>query len=193
MRSVLAVLAVLLFGTASLWAGTDGFRAFTAESARRLAVREHPRALPDVLLQDAGGRDFRLRDYRGQRVLVEFIYTRCTTLCTVLGSSFQRVYRTAPERDVKLVSISFDPADTLTDLRDYARRYGADGRRWRVARVADPERLKALLRAAGVVVIPDGYGGFQHNAAIQMIDRRGRLARIFDENAVGPVLAALQR
>lgn len=191
MRSLLAMLAVLFWGAVSLWAGTDGFQAFTAESARRLAIREHPRPLPDVLLQDADGRDFRLADYRGRRVLVEFIYTRCATLCTVLGSSFQQISRSPAARDAVLLSISFDPADTPGSLRDYAHRYGADGRYWRIAHVVDSEDLKILLRAAGIVVIPDGYGGFQHNAAIQLIDRQGRLAQAFDENAVGQVLEAL--
>jgi protein SCO1/2 len=31
-----------------------------------------------------------------------------------------------------------------------------------------------------VVVIPDGMGGFEHNAALLVVDGRSRLVRIFD-------------
>lgn len=35
----------------------------------------------------------------------------------------------------------------------------------------------------GVVVLPDGGGGFVHNAAIDVIDAQGRLAGVYDPDA----------
>jgi protein SCO1/2 len=51
---------------------------------------------------------------------------------------------------------------------------------WRFARVADPARLRLLLDAFGVTVIDDGRGGYEHNAALLVVDTRGRLVRVFD-------------
>jgi protein SCO1/2 len=197
MRSVLASIAMLLLGTAALWLGTDGFQAFTAEGARRLAVAETPRQLPAVRLQDSSGATFGLEDYRGKLILVTFIYTRCPYICTVMADSFEHIYQVLPspmlEREVALLSVSFDPRyDGPAELAAYAKRYGAAGPAWRFARVADAMELKALLDAFGIVVIPDEYGGFEHNAAIHLVDRRGRLARIFDYEAPKVVLKELE-
>lgn len=184
-RSLGAALVVLAAGAGTLWAGTDGLRAFTSEQARRLAVERSPRRLPEVVLEDQDGVRFTLDEYRGRQLLVDFIYTRCPSLCLALGGSFQqlnrRFDRQVDEENAVLLSISFDPQyDTSATLRAYAKRFGADGERWRFARVGNRAQLEALLDVFGVVVIPDRFGGFQHNAAIHLIDRRGRLAGIFD-------------
>ena len=49
---------------------------------------------------------------------------------------------------------------------------------WRVARLSDDAAIATLLDAFGVIAIPDGRGGYEHNAAIHLIDRNGRLVRI---------------
>ncbi len=196
MRGPTAVIAVLLLGSLVLWRATDRLQAFTTESARRLAVQRAPRPLPDPLLQDQDGRIFRLSDYRGRRLLVNFIFTRCPTLCLALGDSFARVAEALPAArhggGVVLLSISFDPVyDTPERLAAYGTRHGADGERWRIARVENPAELGVLLARFGVVVIADPVFGFQHNAAQHLVDRAGRLARIFDHDAPQAALAAL--
>ncbi len=182
-RSVAAAALVTLLGSAALWWGTDGLQAFTAETARRVDVLRLPRALPASVLEDQDGRAFSLQDYRGRLLAVEFIYTRCTTLCRSLGMAFKQIRdRVPPEalgRDFALVSISFDPErDDPPSLKAYGRTYGADGAHWRIARVRDGAQLPALLEAFGLVVVPDGLGGFEHNAAIHLLGRDGKLAWI---------------
>lgn len=184
LRPLLAALAVSAAGVAALAAGTSGLGAFTTESARRLAVAAAPLALPDAVLEDPSGARFRLRDFRGRPVLVEFFYARCPTVCTEATAAFGQLRDALdPSGDdgPLLVSISFDPAhDGRATLADYARAFGADGRGWRFARPTDAEELRRLLAVFGVIAIPDGAGGFVHNAAIHLLDRAGRLARIYD-------------
>src|SRR5699024_5008041 len=55
LRTLLASLLVLAAGFCTLAATTDGFRAFTAQAAHRIDVREHPRAVPPIPLQTARG------------------------------------------------------------------------------------------------------------------------------------------
>lgn len=189
---IAATALVTSLGTGALWAGTDGLQAFTAETARRTDILLHPRALPDTALQDQDGRTFTLADYRGQFLLVEFIYTRCPSICRSLGMAFRQIHDEVPHevlgRDLALLSISFDPArDDPTELKGFARTHGADGTKWRVARVRDEEQLQSILDAFGVVVIPDGQGGFEHNAAIHLLDRDGRLALISNIDAPLPL------
>lgn len=186
-RSVVIGMLVTVIGIGILWLGTDGFVAFTAETARRTALLRAPRALPAAVLEDQDGRLFGLQDYRGKLVAVEFIYTRCSTVCRTLGTAFKQIREHVPQqvlgRDFALLSISFDTeADTPRRLKAYGDAYGADGKHWRVARVRNAAELHTLLDAFGITVIPDGLGGFEHNAAIHLLGRDGRLALISDIN-----------
>lgn len=185
LRALLASLLILAAGIASLALATDGFRAFTSETARRVDVREHPRAVPDVPLQTAQGQRVDFAALRGRWLLVDFIYTRCMTYCSVQGGEFARLQdRLAVPiaRDrVALLSISFDPAhDGPVHLADYQRRFGDRGAGWIAARPMDAAGLAALRRVFGVTAVRDGMGGFVHNAAIAVVDPEGRLVAILD-------------
>lgn len=182
---LVATALVTLLGVGVFWSGTDGFTAFTAETARRADILRSPRSLPAAALEDQDGRRFGLQDYQGRLLAVEFIYTRCTTLCRSLGMAFRQVRERLPAqalgRDVALLSISFDAArDDPASLKAYGQAFGADGAHWRIARVRNPDEVAPLLAAFGVVVIADGLGGFEHNAAIHLLGRDGRLAQISD-------------
>jgi len=190
-RSVAATALVTVLGTGVFCWGTDGFTAYTAEAARRADLLRAPRPLPAAVLEDQHGRLFSLDDYRGRLLVVEFIYTRCETICRSLGMAFRQIRDRLPAaalgREVALLSISFDPArDDPASLAAYGRSHGADGEHWRLARVRDAAQLRALLDAFGIVVIADGRGGFEHNAAIHLVGRDGRLAGIDDLDAPVP-------
>lgn len=185
---------VLAVGIAALSSATEGFRVVTSEGARRLAVERHPRALPDVTMVDQDGGAFSLADYRGKTLLVDFIYTSCPTICSVLGDDFRHVLDLAYSKEangIDLLSISFDPADDDRQaLRDYGERHGAAPPRWRIAAPEDRRGLAQLLGAFGTIVIPDGNGGFVHSSAVYLVDPRGRLARILDPDAPSSLFAA---
>jgi len=65
-------------------------------------------------------------------VMVNFIFTTCTTICPVLSATFQQVQSElgAEAESVTMVSISIDPEyDTPERLRDYAKLFNA-GKQW---------------------------------------------------------------
>lgn len=192
-----ASLAAFLSGTAALWMATDGFAAFTAEAARRLRIEAAPQPVPavDILLSD--GRLANLRAF-GRPLLVDFVYASCPTICTTLGQEFlqiqQEVTRLGLTDRIHLVSLSFDiERDSPAMLAAYAKHHGADAAVWSVGRPRDARDLARLLGTFGVTVIPDGEGGFVHNAALHYVDADGRLARIFDLGDVGPIVAILSQ
>lgn len=185
MRSFLSGFLVICFGVFLLWTGTDGFRAFTAEGARRLAVLEQPRPLPAAALQDQDGRMLNLQDYKGQYLLVTFMYTRCAELCPILEANFKKIYQGIDEehlgKQVSMLSISFDPEfDMPQMLKYYAGNFEADGESWKIARVPEQKVQEDLLEFFGVVVIPAGVGRFEHNGAFYIVDPDGRLIEILD-------------
>lgn len=198
-RGFLPLLAfVAAAGTAALAWETDGFRVVTSAGARQLAIERTPSPLPDVRLVDQDGNAFSLSSYRGRPVLVDFIYTRCPTVCGTLGDDFHHVLELMRDAKSKapidLLSISFDPQnDDLQALKLYGERFDAASPQWRIASLADTAALPALLRSFGVIVIPDGMGGFIHNSSIYVVDARGRLARILDTEAPPQLLAQALR
>lgn len=190
---VAVLLTVLFLGVAVLWWGTSGFSVFTAEGARRADVQRQPRPLPMVALQDQQARAVSLADFKGKVVLLDFVYTRCPTVCTVLGSGFQQlrqqILSSGLEGRIVLLTFSFDPEqDGPAQLTEYADRYGGADRNWQFVRAPSRGDTDRLLRAAELVAIPDGFGGYVHNAAIHILDREGRLARIVDTEAIDEAL-----
>lgn len=166
---------------------TLGLSAWTREDARRLLIERTPIALSPL---EMIGHDKRaLAPWTKDRAvaqvyLVDFIYTRCPSLCIALGSVYQRMQQAIVDRglvsQVALLSISFDVAhDGVAEATWYARVHGAAPGAWWVA-IPDAGGLERVLEEAGVVVIPDGAGGFAHNGGIHVIDAQGRLLRVFD-------------
>lgn len=185
LRTLLASLLLLTAGIGVLAALTDEFRAFTTASALRISVREQPRPVPDVALQTADGRTIDLKDLQGRWVLVDFIYTRCVSTCSVQGSEFARLQDrlAAPiaRGEVSLLSISFDPAhDGPAQLAGYQRRSGTRGAGWIAARPIDNDGLQDLMRVFGIKAVADGMGGFIHNPVVAVVDPHGRLVAVLD-------------
>lgn len=87
--------------------------------------------LPDTALLDQDGRNVRLKsDVIGERiVIVDFIYTSCTTVCPVVSAVMAQAQgRLAARlgRDVALVTVTVDPVrDTPARLKDYGARIGS--------------------------------------------------------------------
>jgi protein SCO1/2 len=92
--------------------------------------------IPDVTLQDASGAQVSLRSlFDGQEpVILNFIFTTCTTICPVMSATFEQVQEKlgAKRNRVRMVSISIDPEnDTPAKLNDYAKRFHA-GSHWKM-------------------------------------------------------------
>ncbi|EGL83299.1 electron transport protein SCO1/SenC [Caldalkalibacillus thermarum TA2.A1] len=180
-----AVVVVLLFGLVLFYWGTDGYTAFTAETARVKQLMEENPLFPDVTLEDSRGETYPFSTFRDRYVFITFMYTNCKTVCLMLETNMARVYELIPEKhfedDIVFLSISFDPDhDDPPVLDQYKDLFGSDGIRWRMARIPDQEELNLVLESFGVIVIPDGQGNFAHNSAFYLVDRQGRLIKVMD-------------
>ncbi|MGO4158083.1 SCO family protein [Cupriavidus sp. YAF13] len=207
-KTLAMVALVLVLAGAAVFATTRGLRTLSADGARRLDLARAPRELPALALFDQTGRrhDFggpmpqgEGSGKRGRPVtLVTFVYTRCLAICRTSASGQAWLQQQLRERGlqdrVRLLTLSFDPArDTPAALLAYARTLRADPAIWTFATVADPARLRGLLDAFGIVVLPDGLGGYSHNAALFLVDAQGRLAAAYDVERPDLALADVLR
>jgi protein SCO1 len=197
MKAFPASLMVAAFGAAFLWHATDGLQALTSESARRLSVARQKPAVPDIVLETMAGKTRPLRPDNGQASVVTFIYTSCPTLCQSAGSELARmrgglIARGLGDR-VRIMSISFDPEnDTRDEMTRYGETHDADGKIWTVARPSAKD-LPSLLERFGVVVIPNRFGGFEHNAAMHIINPEGKLAAIIDITDISGAITTIEK
>lgn len=103
-------------------------------------------ALPPFALVDHTGQPLTNDSLRGHVTIVDFIFTRCDTICPVLTAKMHTLQeRTGDAPEIKLLSISVDPThDTVEALAAYAAKHRADPTRWRFAR-GDVGAITALV------------------------------------------------
>lgn len=89
---------------------------------------------PNVKLVDTNGKSVWLRNWLDgdAPVMLNFIFTTCTTICPVTSATFSMVQEKfeAEHGKIRLVSISIDPEhDSPPKLNEYAKKFGA-GAQW---------------------------------------------------------------
>lgn len=185
----LAIILVLSFGLVLFYIGTDGFRAYTAESARVSQLTEEKPTFPDVIFEDSKGRIYPISEFKDKYVFITFLYTACGTVCPQLEMNMSKVYDLLPGKyigeEIIFLSISFDPTrDDPATLDRYKDAFHSDGETWRMARIPDQAELESLLKTFGVIVIPDGNGNFAHNSAFYLVNKEARLVEVMDYTKV---------
>ncbi len=180
-----AMIIILMFGLSLFYLGTDGFTAFTAETARTSNLLEEQPKLPSVTLEDHEGDEYDFSEFEGKYMLMTFIYTACSTVCPQLEMNVKEIYEQIPTQylgdDLMFLSVSFDSErDTPEILNNYRENIGGNGEIWRMARIADKQQLEATLDGFDIIVIPDGDGDYAHNVAFYLVDPEGYLIDVMD-------------
>ena len=198
LKTFAAATVVLLASLVMLFAATGGGQSFTTETLRRQHISQHAERVPtfDVTLSNGQRTQLAAVLGPGGKVwLVDFVYTRCQTLCTSLGSVYQQLQAQIESRGllgkVGLLSISFDPAnDDAIALTDYAKRMGMNPQVWQIVTLTNWQDRRRLLDAFGIMVLPAPLGEFEHNAALHVVTGGGLLTRIIDYNDFNTALDA---
>jgi protein SCO1/2 len=112
--------------------------------------------IPDIPVRDQNGRPLKFYTdlVKGKTVVINVIFTTCTTICPSLTATLRRVQEGLAARapDVQLISISVDPTtDTPERLRDFATRFHA-GPGWTFV-TGDKADIDSLLGALGAAAV----------------------------------------
>jgi protein SCO1/2 len=157
-------------------------------------------SVPDFSLIDRSGRKIGRGELLGKVWVVDLIYTRCPDTCPLQSAEMARLQADlAGETDVRLVSITVDPArDTPQALSRYANRFKADAGRWlfltgdkgAIYRFAQEGLHLPLLdprnsgRAAGSPSATSrrriGGDGLLHSSRFVLIDREARIRGYYE-------------
>jgi len=88
--------------------------------------------VPDFALMERSGQSVTRADLHGKVWIASIIFTRCVEECPLVSNHMAQLQATfAAEPDVRLVSITVDPAyDTPEVLTRYAQSFAAQSQRW---------------------------------------------------------------
>jgi len=151
-------------------------------------------AVPDTALVDENNAAYPLTSLKGHRVALTFMYTRCPQpdFCPLMDRNFaaiqNEIKKTPGLGDVRLVSVSFDPAnDTPAVLKTHARALQADPAVWHFV-TAKADDMKGFSAKFGVTAEPsdESPAVLAHNLSTAVIDADGRLVKIRPGNMWTP-------
>jgi protein SCO1/2 len=151
-------------------------------------------AVPDTKLVDENNAARPLTSYKGHRVALTFMYTRCPQpdFCPLMDRNFAAIQneigKTPGLGDVRLVSVSFDPAtDTPAVLKTHARDLKADPAIWHFV-TASRDDIKGFTAKFGVIAVPsdESPAVLTHNLSTAVINADGTLVKIRPGNMWTP-------
>jgi protein SCO1/2 len=140
----------------------------------------------DATLIDQDGKMRHLSEWRGHRLALTFVYTRCPLpeFCPLMNQHFRTVQTTLAKTpalsDVRLLTMTLDPAyDTPAVLKPFAAGAGADPARWTFL-TATPADAAPFLEQFGIIVERDPSNEVQitHNLRTAVIGADGRLKSV---------------
>jgi protein SCO1/2 len=119
-------------------------------------------------LRDQDGKLVKLSDYRGQPLMLTFMYSTCRDTCPVTAYQMRGAMDDIGH-DIPTLAISVDPKnDTPLNAKRFLNRTGLTGRMKFL--MGSEKQLEPIWKAYGVQ--PQGKG-FDHSAYVLVIDRRG--------------------
>lgn len=156
------------------------------------AVADSPTVLRDLRLQDQHARAVDPASFDGRVLLLNFVFTSCSTSCPLQTHELAQLRRRLPEAvraRAEFVSVSVDPLnDTPARLAAFARQFGADQPGWRFV-TGTPVQVDRLL-ARMQVLAPGRSAPADHRTSLWLFDRRGALVQRFAGAPLDPTRLA---
>ena len=165
--------------------------------------------VPDFHFINQEGQPIHLAQFRGQPLLVTFIYTRCPLpdFCIRMSNNFADVARTLQQNNpaafakLQLLSISIDPEfDNPKVLKDYGKHYAGtvdpNLKHWNFA-TAKPAEIRKSAEYFGLTYQSQN-GQIVHDLRTALLDPNGKIAEFYTGNQWRPSetaarIAELQR
>ncbi|MBI3867386.1 MAG: SCO family protein [Verrucomicrobia bacterium] len=158
----------------------------------------------DGALLDSTGKPRRLAELtRGRITVVSFIYTRCAAAkaCPYATGVLMQLHRDSAEdaalaKELRLVSMSFDPANDTPELMAAYSRLASQhptAAPWHFVTTRSQAELQPILAAYGQAVDKkqnslDPTGPLNHALRVFLIDRKGCIRNIYSSGTLDPRL-----
>ncbi|MBA4148293.1 MAG: SCO family protein [Verrucomicrobia bacterium] len=156
--------------------------------SRDVEVLDVGDVLPDYSFTNQFGKTFKMSDFKGKALAINFIFTKCPfpTYCPRMAQNFSQALKQLKQsKDARtnwhFLTITIDPeTDTPAVLEGYAKTYNYDPQRWTFA-TGDLVEITAITEQLGQTFWREG-GTINHNLRTVVIDGEGRLQTILPSN-----------
>ncbi len=124
--------------------------------------------------KDQDNQDFTLSQLAGNPTLVAMIFTHCPDACPRIMADLGIIDKALEANDnVRYLLVSMDPKrDTPAVLKDFAKRWNLDMRRWTLI-TSDQAKVLEIAAVLGVKYQSTADGDFNHSNQIALIDDTG--------------------
>jgi protein SCO1 len=143
---------------------------------------------PGFTLTDQHGRSVSLSDYRGQVVVLTFLYSRCGATCILIAQQIRGALDELDEDGARAPAVLVVSADPRADTRASVARFLAEvSLTGRVEYLTGPPTsLERVWRSYGVTPASASAASFDRFASILLLDARGRERVLFESEVLTP-------
>ena len=168
----------LMFALALLAQPVVSSAAAASQPSMKGGVFDPPRAAPEIVLPSSNGSPFKLSNYRGKVVVLEFGYTHCLDVCPVSLATLTQARQQlgAAGADVQVVFITVDPErDSAARLRSYLSPFDPSF----IGLTGSRPQIDAVLKSLGISASKRMVEGsktdytMHHSSYLYFIDRKG--------------------
>jgi protein SCO1/2 len=185
--TVLAAVLAYVFRGGSTIKGPGGVS--TAQGARYdgLALSS-AEAAPPLALHNYLGTPVNIASYRGEAVLVTFLYTHCPDVCPLIASHLHTALTEMPaaeRRELQIIAVSVDPrGDTPNTVSQFLAAHEMTGQMQYL--IGSAAVLKAVWKAWGIASAAEASAAnpdlVAHSALVYGITAHGKITVIYPSN-----------
>lgn len=121
---------------------------------------------------------------KGKIYVTDFFFTTCQSICPIMSSELERVYKTfATNKDILILSHTVSPEeDSVNIMMNYANLHGVKDRRW-LFLTGDKKHLYDMARTSYLLNAEEGNGDaddFIHTQNFALVDKERHLRGFYD-------------
>ncbi len=124
------------------------------------------------------------KNFEDKIYVADFFFTTCPTICPIMKKEMLKIQKQFKDnKNILFLSHTIDPDhDSVSVLKEYAERIGADTKQWMFVTGSKDEIYKIANEDYNAVVKKDGKtsGGFAHSGALILIDKDKKVRGIYD-------------
>jgi protein SCO1 len=189
--AVLVVIVVAIVGTrardtSSSPTAAPGAPAAASDPAGLQGTYLGSVAAPDFRLTDQNGRTISLSQFRGQPIILTFLYTHCPDQCPLTAEKLRTTMQNlgGSARHVAVLAVSTDPrGDTVTSALSFSNKHGMQNY-WHYL-LGTQSQLAPIWSSYAVYAAPtptSNGGAVNHTTAIFIIDKQGHERVLLDNS-----------
>lgn len=121
---------------------------------------------------------------KGKIYVTDFFFTTCQSICPIMSSELERVYKTfSANKDILILSHTVSPEeDSIDVLMDYAKLHGVKDKRW-LFLTGEKKHLYDMARTSYLLNAEEGNGDendFIHTQNFALVDKERHLRGFYD-------------